>query len=113
MSGTIRVDSDHILVAKQCLESEMDSIEGIVGSLEAMRGRLSDSWEGETASKASGVFTHAIATALLVQGEARGYCRAVQAGVQTLEEADRERAQVLQLQEDAPYAGNAMSNVRR
>lgn len=72
MSGTIRVESDQMLVAKQCLESEMDSIEGVVGSLEAMRGRLSDSWEGETASKASGVLTHAIATALLVQGEARG-----------------------------------------
>ena len=49
MSGTIRVESDQMLVAKQCLESEMDSIEGVVGSLEAMRGRLSDSWEGETA----------------------------------------------------------------
>lgn len=113
MGGTIRVDAEQVVIANQCLESEMNSIEEIVGSLDAMNAKLFDSWEGETASKAFGVFTRAIATALLVQREARGYCAAVQAGVQALEEADRERALALQLQEDAPYAGNAMANVRR
>lgn len=101
----IRVDAEQVVIANQCLESEMNSIEGIVGRLDAMNAKLSDSWEGETASRAFGVFTRAITAALLAQKEARGYCDAVQAGVQTLEEADRGRAQVLQLQEDAPYAG--------
>lgn len=106
MSKTIRVEPGKLTIAKECLESEADSISSITAGILTAQEAFTSSWEGEAAGAAAKVFIRALAATQLVQQEAGSYCEAVQAGVDKLIEADRQRARDLRARQRGPRAGS-------
>lgn len=95
MSKTIRIEPGKFATAKECLESEADSISSITAGILTAQEAFTSSWEGEAAAAAAKVFIRALAATQLVQQEAGSYCAAAQAGVDRLIEADRQRVHAL------------------
>lgn len=107
MSKTIRVEPGKLAIAKECLESEADSISSITAGILTAQETFTSSWEGEAAGAAAKVFIRALAATQLVQQEAGSYCAVVQAGVDKLIEADRQRVHALREKaQHGPRAGS-------
>ncbi|MBE6468394.1 MAG: hypothetical protein E7001_00105 [Coriobacteriaceae bacterium] len=102
MSGTIRIEPGKLQVAKQCLQSEAESINALAACVAAAQEAFTGSWEGEAASATDGVFMRALSATQLVYDEAGAYCAAVQSGVDGFLEIDRQRARDMREKQRGP-----------
>lgn len=102
MSETIRIEPAKLTIAKECLESEAESINALAVCVSTAKETFGSSWEGEAASAADKVFMRALSATQLVYDEAGAYCTAVQSGVDKFLEIDRQRAHRMREKQRGP-----------